>query len=193
MFERFTDSARAVVEAAQLEAQDRAASSVRSEHLLAALLTVPDTLGQAALVGLDVDLPALLRTVRELPDDADPLVRPPADDAQALAALGIDLAEVRRRIEEAFGPGALERTRAAQGGRASRRRPRWDRSAKKVLELSLREALHLRHGGIGTEHVLLGLLHPGTGAAQQVLAGAGVRLDTARLLVAELVRGRAAG
>ena len=191
MFERFTDSARAVVEAAQLEAQDRAASSVRSEHLLAAVLAVPGTLAQATLVGLEVDLPALLRTVRQLPDDADPPA--PEDDAQALAALGIDLSEVRRRIEESFGPGALDRTRAAQGGRAGRRRPRWDRSAKKVLELSLREALHLRHRGIGTEHVLLGLLHPGTGAAQQVLADAGVRLDAARLLVAELVRGRAAG
>ena len=193
MFERFTDGAQAVVRGSQVEAHDRGASSVRSEHLLAAVLTVPDTLAQATLTGLEVDLPALLRAVRALPDDADPPARPSADDAQALAALGIDLAEVRRRIEESFGPGALERTRAAQGRRAGRRRPRWDSSAKKVLELSLREALHLRHHGIGTEHVLLGLLHPGTGAAQQVLAGAGVRLDTARLLVAELVRGRAAG
>ena len=193
MFERFTDGAQAVVRGSQVEAHDRGASSVRSEHLLAAVLTVPDTLAQATLTGLEVDLPALLRAVRALPDDADPPARPTAADAQALAALGIDLAEVRRRIEESFGPGALERTRAAQGRRAGRRRPRWDSSAKKVLELSLREALHLRHHGIGTEHVLLGLLHPGTGAAQQVLAGAGVRLDTARLLVAELVRGRAAG
>ena len=193
MFERFTDKARAVAQGAQLEAQDRAASSVRSEHLLAALLTVPDNLAAAALVGLEVDLDALLRTVRELPDDADPPGRPQTDDASALAALGIDLAAVRRQIEETFGPGALERTRAAKGGRAGRRRPRWDRSAKKVLELSLREALRMKHNYIGTEHVLLGLLHPGTGAAQQVLADAGVRLDPARLVVAELVRGRAAG
>ena len=42
--------------------------------------------------------------------------KPPALDADALATIGIDLDEVRRRVEEAFGPGALERTRAARGG-----------------------------------------------------------------------------
>ena len=80
-----------------------------------------------------------------------------------------------------------------QGGRSQRGRPRWDRSAKKVLELSLREALRMKHGSIGTEHVLLGLLHPGTGAGQEVLAGAGIGLDAARLLAAELHGDRAAG
>jgi ATP-dependent Clp protease ATP-binding subunit ClpA len=193
VFERFTAEARAVVQAAQLEAHDRAASSVRSEHLLAGLLTAPPNLGQAALAGLGVDRPALLQAVRALPDDADAPVRRPADDASALAALGIDLDEVRRQVEQAFGPGALENTRAARSGRGSRRRARWDRSAKKVLELSLREALHLRHNWIGTEHVLLGMLHPGTGAGQDVLAAAGVALEPTRVVVAELVRGRAAG
>jgi hypothetical protein len=100
---------------------------------------------------------------------------------------------VRRQIEETFGPGALERTRAARAPGSSRSRPRWDRSAKKVLEQSLREALRMQHRSIGTEHVLLGLLHPETGAGQEVLAAAGVRLDAARLVVADLLRGREAG
>ena len=56
-------------------------------------------------------------------------------DADALAAIGIDLAEVRRRVEESFGPGAL-------GGRRQGRRP-FAPEAKKSLELSLREALAL--------------------------------------------------
>ena len=191
MFERFTDKAKALVHGAQLEARSRGASSVRSEHVLAALLSGPESLAQLALRRDGVDLPALLRTVRAL---EDPAVSPRrlVDDAQALAALGIDLDEVRRQVEDAFGPGALERTRAARGG-GRRGLPRWDRSAKKVLELSLREALRMRHDWIGTEHVLLGLLHAGTGAGQEVLAGAGVRLETARTHVAALLRERAAG
>ena len=191
MFERFTDTAKALVHGAQLEAQARGASHVRSEHLLAALLTGPESLAQHALLRDGVDLLALLRAVRALDGAAAPSHQPD-DDAQALAALGIDLEEVRRQVEDAFGPGALERTRAAQG--AGRRGfSRWDRSAKKVLELSLREALRMRHKHIGTEHVLLGLLHPDTGAGQELLAGAGVRLETARAHVAELLGDRAAG
>ena len=190
MFERFTDKAKAVVHGAQVEAQSRGASHVRSEHLLAALLLGPESVAQTALRRDGVDLLALLRTVRAVDQPTAPGPRP-EDDAQALAALGIDLDEVRRQVEDVFGPGALERTRAALTG--GRGRPRWDRSAKKVLELSLREALHLRHDHIGTEHVLLGLLHPGTGTGQEVLAGAGVRLDTARRHVADLLRDRAAG
>ncbi len=191
MFERFSDKAKAVVRAAQVEAHGRGASSVRSEHLLAALLSGPAGVARTALVRDGVDPVALLRTVRAL-DETVPTVGPTEDDAQVLSALGIDLDQVRRQAEEAFGPGALERTRAAQGaGRGSH--PRWDRSAKKVLELSLREALRMRAKPIGTEHLLLGLLHPGTGAAQAVLAGAGVRLETARVTVEELLRDRAAG
>jgi len=192
VFERFTDKARALAEGAQLEAQAAGASTVRSEHVLAAVLTGAPSLAQATLVGLGVDLLALLRAARDVPDGPDPSGRPPVDDTAALAALGIDLDEVRRQIEETFGPGALERTRASRGTGGSRR-PRWDRSAKKVLELSLREALRMKHNYIGTEHVLLGLLHPGTGAGQEVLAGAGVRLDAARLVVADLLRDREAG
>ena len=86
---------------------------------------------------------------------------PTPSDAEALATLGIDLDEVRRQVEEAFGPGALERTR-----RPARRR-RWLRratsrsrkDAKKVLELALREAMRLKHNYIGSEHILLGMLH----------------------------------
>jgi ATP-dependent Clp protease ATP-binding subunit ClpA len=189
VFERFTDKAKALVHGAQVEAQARGASHVRSEHLLAALLVGQPSVAQAALQRDGVDLLALLRAVRAV-DPGTPSARS-EDDAQALASLGIDLDEVRRQVEGVFGPGALERTRAANSG--GRRGPRWDRSAKKVLELSLREALRMRHNTIGAEHVLLGLLHPGTGAGQEVLAGAGVRLDTARGHVADLLRDRAAG
>jgi ATP-dependent Clp protease ATP-binding subunit ClpA len=113
-------------------------------------------------------------------------------DADALATLGIDLDEVRRSVEETFGPGALDRTRAGRRGRWFAGHVPFDRSAKKVLELALREAIRMEHGHIGCEHVLLGLLHA-EGSARTILLARGARLDTARVMVEELVRGRRAG
>lgn len=180
MFERFTDRARTTVVLAQQHARERGDETIGTEHLLRALVAAPD--GRAALV-----LEAFSVRPADVLADLD-RPRPPAD-AEALAALGIDLDEVRRRAEEAFGEGALDRAPRP-------RRRRWGhipfaKDAKKALELSLREALRMRHGALGTEHLLLGLLHDG--AACDVLAGRGVRLDAARVVVAEVVRGRRAG
>jgi hypothetical protein len=99
---------------------------------------------------------------------------------------------VRRQVEEAFGPGALERTRAARGKGGGEHVP-FDRSAKKSLELALREALRLEHSFIGSEHILLGLLHTETGAAHHILTNRGVTLEGMRRAVAEFGRGRASG
>ena len=90
------------------------------------------------------------------------------------------------------GPGALDRTRAGRKGRWFAGHIPFDRSAKKVLELALREAIRMGHGHIGCEHVLLGLLHA-EGSARTILLARGARLDTARVMVEELVRGRRAG
>ena len=136
-------------------------------------------------------------SVRRADIEADLAARrtaPPADgdvDADALAALGIDLDEVRRRVEEAFGPGALDRARAPKRRFLGGHIP-FAKEAKKALELALREALALKHNYIGTEHILLGLLHA-EGAAHDVLVERGVLLDVARVIVDELVRGRRAG
>jgi ATP-dependent Clp protease ATP-binding subunit ClpA len=110
-------------------------------------------------------------------------------DADALRAIGIDLDAVRAKVEESFGAGALERA----GGRKGRQRgsvaghipftPR----AKKVLELSLREALRLEHNWIGPEHVLLGLLREGHGLAMQVLTVQGVSPDALRQRILAVV------
>jgi len=100
---------------------------------------------------------------------------------------------VRRQVEDAFGPGALDRTRSASGkeGWWKGSHIPFERASKKVLELALREALRLGHDYIGTEHILLGLLHA-EGAAQRILLARGARLDTARLKVDKLVHGRRA-
>ena len=101
--------------------------------------------------------------------------------ANALEAMQISTDTVRRRIEEITGRG--------QAPPSTGHIPFTPR-AKKVLELSLREALQLGHNYIGTEHILLGLIHEGDGVAAQVLVGLGVELDRTRQLVIQILTGR---
>jgi ATP-dependent Clp protease ATP-binding subunit ClpA len=89
--------------------------------------------------------------------------------AKALASLGISLEAVRAQVEELIGQG-----QSAPTGHIP-----FTPRAKKVLELSLREALQLGHNYVGTEHILLGLIREGEGVAAQVLARFGA--DHARL------------
>src|SRR5579863_3329754 len=100
--------------------------------------------------------------------------------AKALESLGISLEAVRQQVEEIIGTGSS----SPQGHIPFTPR------AKKVLELSLREALQLGHNYIGTEHILLGLIHEGDGVAAQVLVGLGVELDRTRQLVIQILTGR---
>jgi len=101
--------------------------------------------------------------------------------AKALEAMQISTDTVRGRIEEITGRG--------QAPPSTGHIPFTPR-AKKVLELSLREALQLGHNYIGTEHILLGLIHEGDGVAAQVLVGLGVELDRTRQLVIQILTGR---
>ncbi len=98
--------------------------------------------------------------------------------ARALALLGISLAAVRQQVEEIMGQGK-KRAPAAHLPFTPR--------AKKVLELSLREALHLGHNYIGTEHILLGLIREGEGIAARVLVKLGADLSRVRQEVIKLV------
>ena len=98
----------------------------------------------------------------------------------ALTSMGINLDEMRQAVQDSIGRGA-----EPQPG--SGHIP-FTPQAKKVLELSLREANQLGHNYIGTEHILLGLIREGGGAAQ-LLAAAGVDHDRARRQVIELLFG----
>ena len=98
--------------------------------------------------------------------------------AKALESLGISLEAVRSQVEEMIG----------QGGTSSGHIPFTPR-AKKVLELSLREALQLGHNYIGTEHILLGLIREGEGVAAQVLIKLGADLSRVRQQVIQLLSG----
>jgi ATP-dependent Clp protease ATP-binding subunit ClpC len=97
--------------------------------------------------------------------------------ARALEALGISLATVRHEVQEMIGLGE---------GMPSGHIPFTPR-AKKVLELSLREALDLDHNYIGTEHILLGLMREGEGVAAQVLTKLGAGREQVRQQVLELL------
>ena len=94
-----------------------------------------------------------MRRAAALADERD-------DDAEALAAIGIDLDEIKRRIEESFGPGALGRVPLTPKGPLNWTGGRLplNEQAKLTLALSLREARAMHHNYIGTEHVLLGLI-----------------------------------
>ena len=99
--------------------------------------------------------------------------------AKALESLGISLEAVREQVEEIIG----------QGQQAPSGHIPFTPRAKKVLELSLREALQLGHNYIGTEHILLGLIREGEGVAAQVLVKLGADLNRVRQQVIQLLSG----
>ncbi|UQX88932.1 ATP-dependent Clp protease ATP-binding subunit [Jatrophihabitans telluris] len=99
--------------------------------------------------------------------------------AKAMESLGISLEAVRQQVEEIIG----------QGQQAPSGHIPFTPRAKKVLELSLREALQLGHNYIGTEHILLGLIREGEGVAAQVLVKLGADLNRVRQQVIQLLNG----
>jgi ATP-dependent Clp protease ATP-binding subunit ClpA len=103
--------------------------------------------------------------------------------AKALESLGISLEAVRAQVEEIIGQG-----QSAPVGHIP-----FTPRAKKVFELSLREALQLGHNYIGTEHILLGLVREGEGVAAQVLVKLGAGLPRVRQQVIQLLSGYAGG
>jgi ATP-dependent Clp protease ATP-binding subunit ClpA len=161
MFERFTDKARSVVILAKAKAAERGDDHIRPLHMLYGLVATANSVGAMALTGLGVDAEAVERELgRTAPAGRMPPGETADGDAEALAAIGIDLDEIKRKIEQSFGPGALQRVPLAYQGPLNwtgGRMPLSDQ-AKLSLALSLKEARALHHNYIGTEHVLLGLL-----------------------------------
>jgi ATP-dependent Clp protease ATP-binding subunit ClpA len=168
MFERFTDEARSVVVRATRHADALQHGWIGTEHLLLGLLD--DAAGRPArlLAPWDVQRDWVLAEVERLIGRGEPDL-----DAGALATLGIDLDEVRERVERTFGPGALSGRPGCRRGWFGPRVPFTPR-AKKALELSLREAIAMGDDVIGAEHVLLGLLREGDGVAGEILHSRGV-------------------
>ena len=162
MFERFTDKARQVVFLAKGKATERDDDQIRPVHMLYGLAAA-DGVAARVLTAVGVDAAAVDRELGRA-SGAPPGALASGNetdggDAEALAAIGIDLDEIKRRIEESFGPGALERVPLTPRGPLNwtGRMPMNDQ-AKLSLALALKEAKGLHHNYIGTEHLLLGLL-----------------------------------
>jgi len=100
---------------------------------------------------------------------------------KVLTSFDLSLDAVRQKVQEMIGAGPTDRDRSGS--------PPFTPRAKKVLELSLREALQLGHSYIGTEHILLGIIREGEGVGSQVLISLGVDLGSARQRVIRFMSG----
>ncbi|MGY1885009.1 MULTISPECIES: Clp protease N-terminal domain-containing protein [unclassified Blastococcus] len=169
MFERFTQDARDVVTGAQHHARTLRSPRIGTEHLLLALLAQrTPTAAVLARHGLSTEV---------VTADVVRLTGGDELDADALTSVGIDLDAVRSSVEATFGPGALDDP--------GRKPPKaghipFTPRAKKVLELSLREALAMRSRSITDGHIALGLVREGEGLAMKVLHDRGVDLPALR-------------
>jgi ATP-dependent Clp protease ATP-binding subunit ClpA len=181
VFERFTPDARQTVVQAQEEARRFGHQHIDTVHLLVALARQDEGPGARALGEHGLDTDGLRERVRRMIGPGGETL-----DGDALATIGIDLDEVRRAVEASFGTGALDRGRSGH-------RP-FTKQAKKILELSLREAIALKHNHICSGHVLLGLLRAGgaDNAALRVLADAGVEPAALRATATRLIQADAA-
>lgn len=178
MFERFTTQARQVVQAAMAEANGLGASRIGAEHLLIGLAAARSGPARDALAAAGLDAPRLRALAsRSTAGTADPGKL----DADALATIGIDLDQVRRAAEAAFGPGALDRA----AGRGRRAAARLTPEAKGALGRALRLAQARGDRQLTAAHLLGGLIDQGDNGALRLLAAAEV--DPAALR-ADLIR-----
>jgi ATP-dependent Clp protease ATP-binding subunit ClpA len=152
MFERFTESARAVLVEAQDVAVELGSRHIDACHLLYGCAEVRDETAGRPLRDLGVTGVSIRRRLPRAEEQAAGSV-----DPEALRAIGVDYEAVRAAVEQNFGPGSLE---AAPDRRVSAgsRRPPFTPEAKRSLELALRVAIELRAKRIAPGHLLLGLL-----------------------------------
>ena len=166
MFERFTRHARVAVVLAQEEARELRTREVAPQHLLLGILQAAGNDLSAALggYGLTADV-VRARLIEAAPKTDESL----DEDAEALRAIGIDLAAVRDSVARTFGADAFDNALSRSGRRRGRQRRSshlpFNRAAKKSLELAVRETLTHKDNEIGCEHLLLGILRSGDKAA----------------------------
>lgn len=180
MFERFTAQARQAVHLALSEARVLGDSRIGAEHLLLGLAHGRSGAAADALHAAGLDA-AKLRPLRAARQEVAPL------DADALAVLGIDLDQVRRAAEAAFGDGALDRPAKSSGSRTTRFKMTQD--AKDAIACGLRVAQRRHDREFTAGHLLAGLIDQGDNEALRLLAAAEVdpaalRADVLRRMAA---------
>jgi ATP-dependent Clp protease ATP-binding subunit ClpA len=165
VFEKFTDPAKRVLVLAQDEAMQQGHDYIGTEHVLVGLAGMPGTIAGSVLRDNGITVPALRAEIADVlvASGVQPLGAQAA--TEALATIGIDVAEIRRRADETFGPGKFHFPR-----------PPFTPRAKKVLEHTLRQMVELHSDTIGPEHILLGILAEGeeTGGDRDGGSGAAV-------------------
>jgi ATP-dependent Clp protease ATP-binding subunit ClpA len=184
MFERFTTEARAAVSGAQDEARELRHPFIGAEHLLVALAGGSGA-GSQVLQAHGLTQQVLRERLTAFTNNDL--------DAEALSALGIDLERVREATEANLGPGALDPRRAPM----PKGHIPFTKEGKKVLELSLREALRLKSREIDSGHVLLGLLREAESRedddlTMRLLTDGGIQSDVLRSETERLIANRAA-
>jgi ATP-dependent Clp protease ATP-binding subunit ClpA len=159
MFERFSRNARVSVVLAQEEARELDAEEIRPEHLLVGVLQSAGRDLSSVLGGYGVTADVIRNRLAEADSPGDESFD---DDADALKSIGIDLRAVRDSVARTFGADAFDNA-LRKSGRRRRRRGHipFTKPAKKVLELSLREALAHKDNTISCEHIMLGILRGG--------------------------------
>lgn len=188
MFERFTTAARETVIRARQEAQELGPGPIGTQHLLLALASPDAGLAHDVLSAAGLDARRIRAEILRLVDPPPQGRILGEEDAAALRTIGIDLDAVLARIEESFGPDALRppvptpKPETLWGG-SRRGYQRLTPRARKVLGLSLREAIHLQDRQISTEHLLLGLIREGEGLAARILVDNGIALADLRAAV----------
>jgi ATP-dependent Clp protease ATP-binding subunit ClpC len=164
MYERFSDRARKVMQFANTEAQRSGSDYILAEHILLAMLREGTGVGVQVLTNLGVDLARLKSEVERL------CLAPPAPPALALESPGPQPAV--SRLKRFF-------ARLWDDSPRSRGLPQ-NVTAKKVIEYAMEEARDLKHGYIGTEHLLLALLDEHDSPQAQLLNALGVRSEALR-------------
>ena len=191
MFERFSPEGRQVVLDAKTQAVRLGHNFIGCEHLMLSM-SASDTLVGEVFRQLGLAPAAIEAVVLRL------LRAPRAPiDKDALAAIGIDLEAVTARVEEAFGPGALDGapSRARRRGRRQRAlvsppgmATPFTANAKKCLEGALRQAVSTHDGHIGVAHMAVSLLSMRAGMAPRILTELGVPAVSVISLVTESTR-----
>jgi ATP-dependent Clp protease ATP-binding subunit ClpA len=179
MLERFSRSARVSVVLAQEEAREVSSEEVRPEHLLVGVLKSAGRDLSGVLSGFGLTADAIRDRLASTDRSDDESFEA---DAEALRSIGIDLRAVRDAVDRTFGADTYDNALRKSGRRRRRRgHTPFTKSAKKVLELSLREALAHKDNWIGCEHIVLGIVR---GGDKFTLALITDHVDTAQLRAA---------
>ncbi|MFD4430037.1 Clp protease N-terminal domain-containing protein [Nocardia sp. NPDC058497] len=172
MFEKFTRHARVAVVSAQDDAKELGAKRIGPEHVLLGVVSNAEPGLRTVLDARGITADGV-RTALAERASVTPLG---ADDAEALRSIGIDLDAVQASIAENFGPDAWDRAepevkRGVFGRMLGAGHIPFTGTAKKTLELALREAIHRKEREISTAYLLLGILRAADPATTDLLGG----------------------